>query len=648
MVNGFQIVTNREKKPVAPRAWVLVAAIALAFAGLAGSLYSLQIQQGDRYHQLAEGNRVRRLVVPAPRGVIYDRHGQQLVENVGSYSLAVVPADLPRNKAEREKVLARLQRDVGIPLPELTQQIEDARKAQPFQPKELLKRLTPEQAMVLREESTRLPGVQVVVVPERHYLESMLVSHLIGYIGKLSPEEYARLKDEGYLLDDQIGKAGLEVSQEDFLRGRPGVMVQETDVNGVGIRNLSESPSVPGNNVYLTIDSGLQRYAGQVLEAGMKAAREGKAVGADGLVEPLREAVGPNHALTGAAVVMNPLTGEVLAMFSSPSYDINLFAKGVSSRDYDALAEDIRLPLVNRAINAEYPPGSTFKMVTAAAALQEGKIDRGSTVFCPGALNYGGQIFRCWLGSGHGSQSVVGALARSCDVFFYTMGDRVGDVALARYMKDFGLGAKTGIELGPESLGAAPDHVNNPKFEWFPGTKVQMGIGQGPILVTPLQILNMVNTIWNGGSVLRPTLIEQVVDAGGWQTRALKPEVTHKVKVAPQHLATLRDGMRAGVTESGGTSNQFQKFVVNGRPISVAGKTGTAQYGSRGELTHAWYVAAAPTEAPEVSVMVFVSNAGEGFWHAEPIAKQILTYYFQHRDEIVSHASAPLPAPNSR
>jgi len=648
MVNGFPIQTTREKKPVNPRALALVAAMLVAFTVLAASLYALQIRQGGYYRHLADGNRIRRVVVIPPRGVIYDRHGAQLVENVGGYSLAVVPADLPRSKAQRATVIDKLQKIVDIPLADLEQQIEQAQRAQPFQAKELKKGLTPEQAMILRERSAQLPGVQVVVAPERHYLQPTLVSHLIGYIGKLSPEEYASLRDHGYLLDDQIGKAGIEVSLESSLRGKPGVLVQETDVNGVGVRTLSEEPGFAGSNVYLTIDKGLQEYTARVLEEGMKAGREGRPVGPDGFLDPHREAFGPDHALTGAAVVMNPMTGEVLAMVSSPSYDINLFARGISQKDYEALDKDVRQPLINRPIYGEYAPGSTFKMVTSAAALQEGNIDRGSTVFCPGYLNYGGHIFRCWLGGGHGSQNVISALARSCDVFFYTMGDRLGDVTLARYMRDFGLGAKTGIEIGPERGGLAPDRTTvGPGQPWYPGTAVQMGIGQGPITVTPLQILNVANIIWNGGNVMRPTLVEQVVAASGVLERGLKPEVHHRVKVSPQNLATIRDGMRGGVTDAGGTSNQFRNFAPNGVPIQVAGKTGTAQYGD-GSLTHAWYVGVAPVETPEVSAVVFVSNAGEGFWYSEPIVKQILTYYFQHREAIVSHAGAPAADPVTR
>lgn len=621
----------------------------LAFGALGVALYNLQIRQGAYYQHLADGNRVRRVVEIPPRGVIYDRHGTQLVENVGSYSLAVVPADLPRKKDEREAVLGRLEQVTGIPREQLKKEIELAQRAQPFQAKELKKDLSPEQAMVLREESTRLKGVQVVVVPQRHYLFPTLVSHLIGYVGKLSPDEYAQLQPKGYLLDDHVGKAGLEVSQEVYLRGRPGGLVQETDVNGVGIRTLSEDPAVPGDNLYLTIDTGLQQYAGQALEAGMRDTREGRPVGADGLRDPNREGIGPDHALTGSAIVMNPMTGEVLAMVSLPAYDINLFARGISLKDYETLDRDPREPLINRAIYGEYPPGSTFKMVTGAAALQEGV---SSSVFCPGSLNYGGHIFRCWLSGGHGSQDMIGALARSCDVFFYTMGDRLGDVVLARYMKDFGIGEKSGIEIGPERVGLAPDRnwyaQAYPGQPWLPGTAVQMGIGQGPITVTPLQILNIANTIWNGGNLMRPTLLGQVVDARGFQARSAKPDVRRRVRVSPQNLATVREGMRAGVTAAGGTSNQFQKYAVDGRAISVAGKTGTAQYGETGEKTHAWYVSIAPVEAPEVSVVVFVSNAGEGYWHAEPIAKQILTYYFQHREEIVQHANAPTADPRPR
>lgn len=631
-------------RPVPSRLLLFGAALGLAFAALVYNLVVLQLQQNQSYSALAEGNRIRKEVVLAPRGILFDRHGVQLVQNIGISAVAIVPFDLVKSGSGRDRELQKLQQLTGISAAEIQRQA-DINASAPFQPVVLKSHLDPPTAEAIKENLPDLPGVRLQTDSTRQYVDGAALSHILGYVGKLDPAEYKALSSKGYLLNDQVGKTGLEYQDEQYLRGQSGTSVVETDAQGRQVRVVSQTDPVPGDNTYLSIDLGLQKEVVTDLQSSM---------------DQQHAKLGGNKALAGAAIVMNPQTGEIYSLVSLPDYNLNQFANGITVAQYQALISDPRLPLLDRAISGLYPPGSTFKPVTGSAALQAGTINAGSTVFCPGFLQRGATRFNCWLGSGHGTQNVVEALAHSCDVFFYTMADKMGDKLLNKFAQDFGVGRKTGIDLGGEAKGIAPDSDWKKKYfadaftstgdpgwkdsYWYEGNTITYGIGQSYLLVTPLQDLQWTATVANGGKYLRPQVVNHVTSAAdGSMVKPFAPVLDHTVQASPQVLAIIREGLREAASP-GGTSGFIwvQKAFAN--VPSPSGKTGTAQYGlpdaSGNYALHAWYTAYAPAVDPEVAVVTFVEGGGEGHEGASPAAAKILSYYFAHRDQIRSTAPA--------
>ena len=627
--------------PLSPRLVAFAGVLAAAFLFLAYNLWQLQVAQGQRFAALAEGNRVRQEVLVPPRGVIFDRHGNQLVTNRATFEVTVVPFDLPRAPVTRNQELALLDRLVAISPQEVERQVQ-LHQETPFQPIVLKKNLDQATYQALQENLPQMAGVRVVTATTRHYLDGAALSHLLGYVGRVDPQEYKDNKASGYLLDDQIGKTGLEFVDEQFLRGKDGRQVIETDAQGRIVRTLSSSDPTPGDNVYLSIDLGLQKFTVQQLQATMTAQHA---------------KLGGKLAQAGAAIVMNPQTGELYSMVSLPDYSLNKFADGISQADYTALTSDPTLPLHDRAIGELYPPGSTFKTVTGAAALQSGTVNKGTSIFCPGFLQRGSTRFGCWLPSGHGAQNIVEAIARSCDVFFYTVADRMGDLVLNKFAKDFGVGRKTGVDLTGEVKGIAPDRDWKKKYfeqafqatgdpawndrYWYEGNTITYGIGQSYLLVSPLQDLNWTATVANGGNYMKPQVGNHITDQSGALVKPFAPVVDHKVGVSPEALAILREGLRGGASP-GGTSGFI--FATHKDIPQPSGKTGTAQYGvpdAKGNFpTHAWFVTYAPSDNPEVAVIVFVDGGGEGHEGALPAAANIMSYYFAHRAQIRSTTPA--------
>jgi penicillin-binding protein 2 len=587
---------------------------------------------------------VRKETLLAPRGIIFDRHGVQLVQNIGSFAVAIVPVDLPKASDARSRELQKLQELIGISAAEIQRQA-DINKDQPFQPVVLKKNLDNQAYQAVAENLPNLPGVRLQTDSTRHYVEGAALSHILGYVGKLDPAEYTALKNSGYLLNDQVGKTGLEYQSEQYLRGASGVKVIETDAQGRQVKTLSQTDPTPGDNVYLSLDLGLQKEVVSQLQLAMDAQHQ---------------KLGGNKALAGAAIVINPQTGEVYSLVSLPDYNLNQFADGITVAQYQALTTDPRLPLLDRAISGLYPPGSTFKPVTGSAALQAGTINRGSTIFCPGFLQRGATRFNCWNGGGHRSQDVVQAIAHSCDVFFYTLADQMGDKLLNKFAQDFGVGHKTGIDLGGEAKGIAPDRdwkkvyfadayasTGDPGWQdsyWYEGNTITYGIGQSYLLVTPLQDLEWTATVANGGHYVRPQVTNHITGAGGATVKTFQPIVDHNVTVSPDVLAIIREGLRSAASP-GGTSGFIWADKQFANVPSPSGKTGTAQYGTadaKGNYAlHAWYTAYAPVVDPEVAVITFVEGGGEGHEGASPAAAKILSYYFAHRDQIRATTSSP-------
>jgi penicillin-binding protein 2 len=630
---------------------VFKAFVVASFALLALKSWHLQIVQGEHYVGEADRNRFRLLSTDAPRGVIYDREGRLLVRNMPSFTVSIVPAYLP--EAAEESVFRQLSGLLGIavsrsdresekppstdrhylsgaeryrPEPALNELVQAGRET-PFVPVVVKSNVPRDTALIIEEERVELPGVVVQIEPLREYISGTLVSHVIGYVGHIPEqdlESYVGRTDAEYDANDTVGLTGVELGFEDELRGRKGQRHVEVDIWGREMRTVgSPIEPIPGHNLVLTIDLDLQ------------AAVE----------EALRRGVAEADSESGVAIVMNPQTGEILAMVSLPSYDNNLFIGGISEEDYTELREDPRHPLVNHAISGVYAPGSTFKIVPAVAGLQEGIVDPRSLIFCPGTIWIPhrfapdnpelAQPFKCWAQKGHRSVNLVGAIAQSCDIYFgilaggYGRFEGLGQQALHSYALLFGLGVPTGIELPGESPGLVPDETWKRVTygeTWVTGDTYNAAIGQGFILVTPLQILNATAAVANGGTLYRPQIVRETRDAEGNVVTPFEVELVRELPVSPETIAIVREGLRETV--------RYGTAGGAGLPgVAVAGKTGTAEYpGPRdweGNLpTHAWFTAFAPFDDPEIALVVFVDGGGEGSTVAVPIAAEILSYYF--------------------
>lgn len=594
-------------------------AIAAAFLILLGQLWYVQIASGAQYRQRAEINRVRVVSEKPLRGVVYDRSGRQLARNVPSFTVSIRPADLPRDKAERQAVFARLSTVIEMPAGDIGALVEEARN-DPFSPVRIKAPISRNQALVLEEQHTRLPGVVVQDPPIRAYPEGMLFGQLLGYTGPLPSRLLDSLLQQGYERDDSIGISGIEAAYEDELRGTRGRNQVEVDALGGVTRRLATLvPAEPGGNVILTIDAQLQRRAAEALAAAMAKGKSGQA----------------------ALVALQPQTGEVLAMVSLPQYDNNLFAAGISQGEYQRLSEDSWRPLVNHAVAGQYPPGSTFKMVTAAASLQERLVTPQTRVNCTGSLTVSGRTFHDWTERGHGNVNVRQALATSCDIYFWSLAGGNASYPslqglkierLAEYARAFGFGEKTGLRLGGEAAGLIPSReLKRQRGEqWFIGDDYNVGIGQGDVLTTPLQLANMAAALANGGTLYRPRLVKEVRDDAGAVSHAYAPEALRKLPVAAEHISAIRAGMRDAVATTEGTAY----WALKQPALTIAGKTGSAEYPGqrdvRGKLpSHALFVGFAPYDDPRIAVAVIVYGGGEGSEVAAPVAAEVMKAYFE-------------------
>lgn len=582
-------------------------------------LADLQLVQGPAYSRLALVNRVHRVPIIAERGVIYDRHGAQLVINQPAWSLDVTTVALPLAGSARAGELARLAQLAGMTPAQLAARL--AADSDAYRPFALKTGLTDTEAQTVNERLPGLPGVTLQHTAVRRYLDPGLYSHLLGYVGPIDAEELRTLKPRGYLPDELVGKAGLEAGLEDVLRGTDGWQDVLTDANGQVVRVLRRQAAVPGRSVYLSIDSGLQKAVHDTLVDGL-----GKA-----------------GSRAGAAVVVDPRTGEVTAMVSYPSYDDNLFANGISESDYRKLLDDPTRPLFDRAIAGQYPPGSTFKMITGSAGLQEGKISGSTVLGCPANLTFGAWTYWNWAHYDMGSMNLVKAIPTSCDTFFYQVANVLGPGVMAAYAKDFGYGAVPGIELPGASAGVAPtpDYklrvcpypAGTPDCNWNVGDTVTMGIGQSYVLTTPLIQAMYAAALGNGGTLLRPTLVHEVADGAGKVLQRSTPITVRQVPVDPGNLELLRSGMHESLTGVWGTAAIARSL---GFKWDGGCKTGTAQFGGTGvDLpSHAWFIDFAPYADPEFASATILEGAGFGEYVAEPVAVRFMDYYHDHRAEI--------------
>lgn len=615
-VEGF----SNPERPAPKTLWLWVV-LFVVFGTMFGKLFYLQVVMGARYRELSESNRIRSQTVLAPRGYIRDRNGQILAQNTASFNLVLVPFDLP--KEGTEELFTKLSETFSVDLGELRRLATSVARAS-FDPVVIKQDLSPEEGIRFETRRQEFPGFAVQENPIREYVSPEIFSHVLGYTGLVSPEDLRDLPAGRYAASDYTGKLGIELGYERFLHGKNGEHQVEVDATGKVIKVLGQSPPAPGDTVSLNLDKGLQEE----------------------LYRAFRSRAGSGG--RGAAVVLDPRNGEVLALLSFPGFDNNLFAHGIKRADYQRLTQDKALPLFNRAVSGTYPPGSTVKPMVATAALEEGVINENTVITDRGVLVIPNQFdpsvsynFYGWKRTGLGPMNVRSAIAESSDIFFYVVSGGhpsspvkgLGIERLARWYRRFGVGAQTGIDLAGEKPGLVPDpawktqHFKNNRIlsQWYLGDTYHVGIGQGDMLVTPLQVAVWTAAVANGGTAYRPTLLRSVADGSGREIFKSNPEPL-VVRVASEHtVKVVQEGMRQTVLS--GSGRQLMDLSV-----SSAGKTGTSQFdGSDPSRTHAWFTAYAPFENPEVVVTVLVEAGGEGHAAAVPIAKDILSWWSENR-----------------
>lgn len=590
------------------RLTIACGAACTAFLLLMAQLWNLQVLHGDEAFESAKRNRIRLQRVQATRGRVLDRYGRVLIDSRPSFNAILVPEDA----GDVELTIENLAHFLGQSAAEVRSLLEKTAARPPFAEIVVKRDLSWEEVVALETHSLDLPGVSVQITPRRSYPHGAELGHILGYVGEVNAAEMAA--DRRYRMGDLIGKAGLEKYLETTLRGVNGGQQVEVDAVGRRLRVLREVPEVPGKTVRLTIDLDLQRAASRAL--------------------------GPRD---GSVVAIDVATGGILALANYPSFDPNLFARGIDRQEWRRLIENPHHPLTNRALQGQYPPGSAFKIVVAAAALEEGIVNPFTRIHCPGGLQFGNHYFRCWERNGHGSLNLMQALERSCDVFFYQVAQRLGIDAIARYARAFGLGEKTRVRFDGEKAGTIPDQqwkrarFNEP---WYAGETLSVAIGQGYVTATPLQMANMVAAVATGKR-MRPHFVLHVENASGDALLEESIEEISSLHLRETTLRQLRDGLRAVVEGGRGTGSRARLPGV-----SVAGKTLTSQVVRlrrqrtapdqipRRHRDHAGFVAYAPVEAPEIAVAVVVEHAEAGGGKiAAPVAREVLETYFRLKEE---------------
>lgn len=554
-------------------------------------LFHLQIFEGSKYKKLSEDNRLRILKVSAPRGIIYDRNGNPLVKNIPYFSVSIV---FDKKNYPDIDALSKL---IGIEPFEIEQKLK--KHNSPFMPVKLKQGLNFIEIARIESRKSDFPGLFIETDISREYLYGTTASHIIGYLGKINPFQVNDPELKHMPSDALTGQWGIEKLFDKELRGQSGERIIEVDAMGRELRLLQQTSPFKGKDTKLSIDINLQKAA--------------------------EEAFGHKN---GALIAIKVDSGEILAMVSLPSFDPNKFSRGLSAKEWGAIMEDKRKPMLNRAIQSQYPPGSIFKIITAVAAIEEGVIDPLTKINCTGGLNYGKWTFGCWKKGGHGPMDMHRAIAESCDVYFYEIGKRLGIDRIYKYAILFGLGKETGIEITPlkEKRGLIPNaewKKEKVKLPWYLGDTFISAIGQGFVTMTPIQAATMTAIFANGGYIYKPTFI--------------KGEYAHidKINLKPETIRIVKDALSAVVNEPNGTAHGSKSYITK-----IAGKTGTAQVVGKGKklsgerfMDHAWFVAYAPAEKPEIAVSVFVEHGGGGGAVAAPIAKKAIEAYFQNKNK---------------
>ena len=674
---------SRSNSASSLRVLLFYAALVAAVVVLLAQLLNLQFLQHGTFAEQAFENRITRISDPAPRGVIYDRRGVLLARNVPAFTVTITPAFLPDNEAQVEDVYHQLAKLLNMPLtvPGSTPKapcapgrgirdlVDEGAGFAPYKPVKIKCDIEKDTALIIREQFADMPGVKVIVEPLRDYPTGIMTADIVGYMAPIpdpkdAPLTYAYYTARGFIAGrDRIGVAGIEASMQDILAGQNGSQLVEKDVAGEILRTIGvETETVAGLNMQLTIDVRLQAAAEAALRARMKL---------------YNDYSGEIRTTSGVAIVMNPNTGAILAMVSWPTYDNNRFARNIDYDYYTQLAgdptrnipPDPQYPLLNHAVNILYPPGSVFKIVTATGVLEEGVIDPDRELNDPGKITIRNAYFPtdpgrakdfvCWNRQGHGKVNFIRGIAESCNVYFYKIGGGyepdgvkgLGIDSLINWMQLFGFGQPTGVELPGELSGFLPTQAWKRQTwgeNWATGDTYNAVIGQGYVHVTPLQMLNAYNVIINGGRLLKPTLVDKILDGEGNVVTDTQPVISNTLPISQETLRLIRAGLRRAVTEGTlqGDINIFGEVgvpIVDVPGVNVAGKTGTAEYCDQLAWEknlciygawpgHAWTMLYAPYENPEVSVIVFIYNGREGSRLAAPVANAILRAYFSLKE----------------
>ncbi len=606
---------------------VMMIVVASLFVTLFARLFYLQVVEGDAHAKAANRNQTRIVLEDAPRGRILDRDNNVLAGNREVDVITVERDALRRDAQLVERLAAFLRVDVS----DIRRRIADPKRSV-FKPVVVADHVDKAMVVALREHQSEFPGVNVSTKMERSYPLGGLGAHLIGYIGEMNEKELAARRSEGYQIGDAIGKVGIESAFEDQLRGKPGFDKIEVDANGRVVRVMEHRDPVPGNDVKLSLSLDLQRSAETALAEGLAVART---------QVDITEGVAPNTKLAapaGSVVALDPRDGTVLAMASYPSFDPGRFASGITTQEYAQLTDEAgSLPLTNRAIQGQYAPGSTFKLFTALAGLRTGVMSTGTPFVDNGTFTLGDRKYRNAQGKSYGTVDMKEALTVSSDVYFYHLGNELWNVrkrngnVIQDVARDFGLGTSTGIELSGEQPGRIPDpenrkkqHEQNPKAfpegNWYAGDNVNLAIGQGDTLATPLQLASAYGAFAIGGEVFAPHLATEIIDPNGTSLQRIEPKRTHNVSLTDADHRAITEGLRGVVARPSGTaSSAFSGFRDGG--FAVAGKTGTAQV--TGKQDSALFVAYAPVDRPRLAVSVVLEQAGFGGAAAAPVARRV-------------------------
>lgn len=583
---------------------VLKLVLLLAVAVLAIRVWDLQIHEGAYYHDLAVNNRTRSVILEPARGLIYDRNGFLLANNTPSFNLYITLEDV----RDREAVINGLVRLIGLDEARLRKQMSE--RGSRLIPRKIKGGLTLREAALVESHRLDFPGVSVQAESQRNYPHGQTAAHVVGYVGEISGDQLDRATDDDLHQGSIVGQYGVEKSYDSYLRGHTGAKTIEVDALGHEKQMVAAQRPEAGDDVYLTLDIRLQQLAEELLGQEF-----------------------------GAIVALDPTSGEVLALASKPGFDPNILSRDLSTRQWDEILRNEGRPLTNRATQGQYPPGSTFKLVMAAAALETRAVTPETRIRCTGGYQFGKRLFKDWKPGGHGPMAIEQAIVHSCDVFFYTVGQRMGIDMIASFATQFGLGRETGIELPSERAGIVPSTAWKARVRhepWWPGETVSASIGQGYVSVTPLQMAHLTATLGNGGSVFRPRLIRGITERSTGVYHELPLVEEGRLSIKPETLLLIQRAMAGVVTH--GTATRAKSTLV-----SIAGKTGTAQtvalrVGPEESIPkklrdHAWFVSYAPVEAANIAVAVLVEHMGHGGTAAAPLARQLIEAYVRFVQE---------------